>query len=162
MPIMLGVDPGGQHTGVVLRRGRDVLRAGTCERDLDEKVHRYAHRVALEVLEWHTAGALEHGDRVHLAVEGVVEPSPHMGLTNVRGLLDTAVVFGALAATYPGLIVVRPGGNGSAPLRSYPAVLVGENERKGTGKLRHVRSAYDVAGAGALLYVNAERRGVEL
>lgn len=82
-----------------------------------------------------------------VAIEDIVHPSPHLGLANMEGLLHTAQVLGALRSTFPAAVLVRPGGHGSAPLASYPPELVGDREPKGTGKLRHARSAWDVAGA---------------
>jgi hypothetical protein len=85
-------------------------------------------------------------DDVPLAVEDVVAPNPHMGLTNVSALIETARLVGYLQALYP-VVLVPPGGHGKAPLQTYPEALVGPRETAGTGRRRHLRSAWDVAGA---------------
>lgn len=83
-----------------------------------------------------------------VAIEDVVHPNPHMGLSNMSGLLGTAQVLGALRAHLVGtdlqVVIVRPGGHGSRALASYPRQLVGAREKHGAGKLRHLRSAYDI------------------
>lgn len=84
------------------------------------------------------------------AVEGLNHPHPRMKLVNVRGLLDTARVIGWLdvwLAPSRTVLEVPPGRHGSGPLAAYPAELVGPRERSGSGKMRHVRSAFDVAHA---------------
>ena len=83
-----------------------------------------------------------------IAVEELVHPTPHMGLANVRGLLDTAQILGAVVAVGMLVVRVRPAKFGTAPLASYPAALVGEREVSGKGRLRHARAAWDIAGAG--------------
>lgn len=140
-PVVLGIDPGGHETGVVVRRGRQVLAGelvtaekGMCAGYLREVVG------AVSTL------AAEHSI-AFLAVEDLVHPNPHLGLANVAGLMDTAQVLGALRVYFPLLILVRPGGHGSAPLASYPLELVGVREKRGTGRMRHLRSAFDIAGA---------------
>lgn len=82
-----------------------------------------------------------------VAVEDLNEPTPHLGLTNVGGLIGAAMVLGAVVFAYPAAVIVPPGGHGAAPLATYPSRLVGPRELKGTGKLRHLRSAWDVSGA---------------
>jgi hypothetical protein len=70
-----------------------------------------------------------------------------MGLTNVRGLLDTAIVVGVLLGRHP-LILVPPGKHGKGLLLAYPRPLQPENGRgRGYDRMRHCRSAWDVAGA---------------
>ena len=83
-----------------------------------------------------------------IAVEDVVAPNPHMGLTNVSALIETARLVGYLQAVYE-VVLVPPGGHGKAPLQTYPEALVGPRETSGTGRRRHLRSAWDVAGASA-------------
>ena len=61
-----------------------------------------------------------------------------------------ALTRGAVLYAYPEAHIVSPGGHGSGPLGSYPAKLVGAREVVGTGKARHMRSAFDVAGAASL------------
>lgn len=151
MTTWVGIDPGGRYTGVVVRRGNDLLDHRTYTRpgtdDLPERS--FLRRLMLELMdlvELHDAA---------VAVEGVQKPSPFMGKTgnvsfsNVTGILGTAAVWGAVMAILPA-VVIPPGGNGSGPMRAYPVELR-PTTGKGAGKdkLRHERSAWDVAGAGA-------------
>lgn len=144
-PVVLGVDPGGRTTGMALRRGMHLLWWTLLERhDIDED-RTYLSRVCGVV---HTRHLQE---PIVVAVEGLNHPSPHLGLANVSGLVATAEVIGALkvASVFHGwqFVEVTPGGHGSAPLSHYPQDLVGTRERTGKGRLRHARSAWDVAGA---------------
>lgn len=151
--IVVGVDPGGATTGIVVRDGATPVRAELVSNSDGQMSDGYLAEV-IAALDDAITG------RMLCAVEGLVEPNPHVRLANVRGLLDTAQVLGAVrhqAALWlaegrlSGVVVVPPGGHGSAPLACYPAALVGDRERQGTGRLRHARSAYDVAGAGVML-----------
>ena len=149
--IYVGVDPGGSFTGVCARQGE--LRCGghvLIERDGDMAV--YADEVAVEV-HWLLNSYGSRGYECAVAIEDVNDPVPHMGLSNVRGLLDTSYLIGFLRASLDGtdVVMVPPGRHGSAPLGSYPAQLVGAREKRGAGRMRHVRSAWDVAGAARLL-----------
>lgn len=143
---VIGVDPGGASTGIVVRLGDRLLDWALVERAEPEEFDAYLGRVMTEIT---TAG----NDRPHalLAVEDLNHPNPHLGLANVEGLMATAQVLGAIrrhaTRTYLRLVLVPPGRHGSAPLQSYPRELVGERERAGTGRMRHLRSAWDVAGA---------------
>jgi len=85
------------------------------------------------------------GDAV-IAVEGVVNPSPHLGLSNPGGIIAAGMVLGAVLVGHPDAVLVRPGRHGSQALNSYPSELIGPRETTGAGKLRHARSAWDVAG----------------
>ena len=135
---VLGVDPGGQSTGLVLR-DRDELRHGEVVKRGDRDMAPYMLDV-ISAMSAFTVPAL-------VAVEDVNEPSPHMGMVALRGLLDTAQVLGAVLSQWPHAVVVPPGGHGKGPLAAYPAELVGARERSGAGRLRHARSAWDLAGA---------------
>lgn len=141
---VVGVDPGGQTTGIVARHG-NMLDLATLVTRKDWTFDRYLREVVAA-----TGDALrlarEIDDRALLALEDLTHPNPHMGLANVMGLLDTAQTIGALRLAFRA-VMVPPGRNGSRPLHFYPTELVGPHEAKGTGKLRHCRSAWDVAGA---------------
>lgn len=149
-PVVLGIDPGGKTCGMVLRQGRTVTRAVlVINSDAPALSRDYLAEVidaAEDAYEWGSYFDPP-GTRRLVAIEDVVHPNPHLGLANMDGLLHTAQVLGALRVRFPDAILVRPGGHGSAPLASYPPELVGDKEIKGTGKLRHARSAYDIAGA---------------
>lgn len=144
---VVGVDPGGRYCGVVTRTGDAAVWAAVITRDGDMAGYlvevRAAIRDAVAVVD-------QAGGTATVAVEGLVKPSPHMGVISLQGLLDTAVVLGAVMAWYPDAVVVPPGENGAGPLLSYPSRLVGARERVGEGVARHARSAFDVAGKAAL------------
>ena len=139
--MLLGVDPGGRETGIVLRDGRALHRwmLITREGDLDVYCKEVAEAVG-ELVAWSS-------DPPTIVVEDLNEPSGHMGIVGTKGLLDTAQVLGGLATLFD-IVRVPPGGHGSGPLKAYPAPLVGDREIKGAGRLRHCRSAWDIAGYG--------------
>jgi hypothetical protein len=139
--IVLGVDPGGRTTGLCLVDGRTVM-----DWQLVERARRPFDSYLGDVL-----GYIERLVWLEpIAVEDLVDPNPHLGITAVRGLLDTAQVIGAIRATFD-VTMVRPGGHGSNLLKSYPPELIGPREGpSGKGKMRHVRSAFDIAQAYAM------------
>lgn len=146
---VLGVDPGGRHTGIALSdrvSGEDSGMVIT--RDAGETIDAYAARAAKTI-----TGLLATVDLC--AVEGWRHPNPHLGIANMTGLLDAVFVAGyftAEAASSTVVVLVPPGGHGSSPLAAYPHRLVGPGETTGTGKLRHARSAHDIARAGLVIY----------
>lgn len=145
---VVGVDPGGRYTGIVARSGDLVVWAAVITRDGDDMA-RYLDEVEEAMLDAvHACGTDQ--SRVQIAVEGLTVPSPHMGVIALQGLLDTAVVLGAVMGRWDECVVVPPGENGAAPLTSYPARLVGAREKVGAGKAVHARSAWDVAGKAGL------------
>jgi hypothetical protein len=147
-PIVVGIDPGGSWTGIVVRRGADAIWVDAVHRgDEVGDAGWLTHVLASLNAAMAEAASLQQGKGL-LAVEDVVAPNPHVRVTNVAALLATAKVVGMVLAVHPTAILVRPGGHGSAPLASYPPNLVGDRERAGSGRLKHARSAYDVAGAG--------------
>lgn len=137
-----------------MRRGNDLLYHDTMERitagDMPDRL--YIRSVVLRLVRL----VEEYGADV-VAVESVQKPSPFMGkqgnvsFSNVTGILGTAAVYGAVLAVLPA-VEVPPGGNGSGALVAYPVEL---RPTRGSGagkdKKRHMRSAWDVAGVGALL-----------
>lgn len=168
--LVLGVDPGGVDTGMVVRECDQVVYQLVAHRAADETGPRGVG-VGPEYLRQLT-DCLEHLVEVYgvhlVAIEGVVRPNPHVNRRNGRSVTDpgpiiaTAIVLGHVHATATALgrdvVWVPPGRNGSLQLAAYPAQLVSDRERaKGlnrvgdSGILRHARSAYDVAGAGLLL-----------
>lgn len=152
---IIGVDPGGRNVGIVIRHGDELLNHRLLHRHDHEPRHEWAVRVAdvVRTLWWNQ-------DRPPtVAVEDLNDPTPHLGLTSVRGLIDTAVVIGAIAGHSTGahLVMVPPARHGRTAeglgrpglLATYPPQLVGPRETTGTGHLRHCRAAWDVAGAAA-------------
>lgn len=142
MSIVVGVDPGGRTTGVVSVNGSTVVYSALVTRTADQAFGQYA----LEVVDTVRIAVSAFWPTIN--VEDLVEPTPHLGLTSVKGLIDTARLIGYLEAELPnyGIVrMVRPNNHGGDPLAAYPPELVGSREKVGTGKLRHVRAAYDIA-----------------
>ena len=140
---VVGIDPGAKETGIVLVQSRTVLAGCTVKRRKGTTIPTadYLHEVLEAVAEY-----VERGDNPIVGVESLVAPNPHMGYTAVMPLLGAAVVLGAVISAYPDAVLVRPGKNGSRPMDSYPKELrPTRGQGKGTDKLRHTRSAFDVA-----------------
>lgn len=156
-----GVDPGARETGLVLRRG-DQMLAHLVVPEAGRGMARYLGVVLDALVYW--------SDLDLVAVEGVTAPSPHLRLTNPAPLLDAALlaggVVGAALAREVDVVLVPPGGHGAGVLTYYPAALVSDGERRhglaragGSSPLRHCRSAWDVAGAGERLRRAQARAG---
>lgn len=147
---VVGVDPGGKETGIVARDGDQLLHALLVTRGPGVSGDGTDARYLTEVLS--AVDEVQRACHAQLvAVEGLVAPTPHMRLISVKALLQTATVYGALLAARPDALVVPPGGHGKAPLRCYPPILVGDSEPRGAGWRRHLRSAWDIAGAATFL-----------
>lgn len=144
--VVLAIDPGSRETGIVVRRARDLLAHATVVRRTPPGTYPTSADID-EVLS--TVAGLRDDHRPHLfAVEGLVEPNPRMGMTNVKGIIGTALVAGAVLAVFD-CVVVEPDGHGSHPPALYPEPLR-PTRGKGAGRdsLRHCRSAWDIAHAG--------------
>ena len=154
MTVVLGIDPGGRSTGFVLRDGETLLAHDVLDR------HDASRPLWVEACV-EAADNMAHEATVDLvAIEDLNDPVAAMGMTSVRGLIDTAVVIGALLCwaqdptTGVQVVLVPPGRHGRAAeglgraglLAAYPG-LVGDRETSGTGRLRHARAAYDVCAA---------------
>lgn len=153
---VVGVDPGARATGIVLVTADGVVSGVSVENPAGPLLPppvEYVKRVISAVGDLAAPGVV-------VAVESVTRPSWHVAKSASRGaagnptaLLGTAVVLGAVLGAYPGAVLVRPGRNGSGPMGVYPEDLVSVGERRksgwemrvGSGKLRHQRSAWDVA-----------------
>lgn len=154
---VLGVDPGGQNTGVTLVDVTLELCSGrVLERGDQQPIHDYATAVAREVTELATGQhAIAEGMGTKpvtlIGVEGLNRVTPQMGkrpidlYPTVEAGIVLGACFGMLRARGLHVAWVPPGGHGDNPLRTYPSQLIGAREKKGTGRLRHARSAYDVA-----------------
>lgn len=140
MHLIVGVDPG-YTTGIcAVRSDSSVYNAGLVRWEtLTELWRTYAAEVAA-----HVERIVDGADTFTVKVEDIVAPNPHLGLSNPKHAINTARLIGYLEALYD-CELVRPGKKGGRPLSEYPAALVADNEPKGTGKLRHARSAYDIA-----------------
>lgn len=140
---VIGVDPGGANTGIVLREGSSLIDHALIQaKDYDWPEYLYAVMVQINAF-----GIASRESHCLLAVEDLNPPNPHMGTISVKGLMATAQVLGAITGRYPARELIPPGGHGSHDIRAYPTELVGKRETKaGQGKLKHCRSAWDVAG----------------
>lgn len=151
MTTIVGVDPGGRNSGVVVRIGLVLLDYETLIRvgPEDLPLADYLQEVLRVVL-----GFWQKYNADLVAIEAVQAPSPFQGrssgpgFSNLDGILGTAMVVGAVEGFFPHAISVPPARMGQAPLSAYPVVLrPTRGQGKGKDKLRHVRSAWDVAGA---------------
>lgn len=155
---IVAIDPGGAETGVVVRDRDQCLWFTVVTRD-GMPMADYLAEVVRVVGDPVADLASTDGEYPLVAVEGLVEPNAHMGVTSVRGLLDTAKVLGAVLAHWPEAIEVRPGGHGSGSIATYPACLrPTRGQGRGHDRLRHCRSAFDVAHA-AVQTLRLEQRG---
>jgi hypothetical protein len=146
--IVLGVDPGGSDTGLVIRQ-HDRLIWHTTVSGGWEPVLEALHRLPVDNVFFDA-----------VAVEEVVAPggfrNGRRDPINVKGLIGTAEVAGAVAAwtwTEPTirLLWIPPAHNGQGALDAYPDDLrPSRGQGKGHDALRHARSAWDVAGTAAL------------
>lgn len=152
-PATIGIDPGGRATGVVVRYDSRLVWAALLTRsgDADFPDGGYVCEVVDAIFDaerW--APDLADGIPATVALEGLRRPGGHARdrdshLIDPTGVMGTAMVVGAVLANWPDAVLVAPGGHGSGPLATYPAELVGEREQVGTGRLRHLRSAWDIA-----------------
>jgi len=152
--VIVGVDPGGQDTGIVVRCGDTLLDASLLRRGTDDTLGAWVRGCVntVERLVKSTQASL-------VAVESIVQPSWHVRerVISIDGLLWAQAVVGGLLVAFPDAILVPPNGHGAAPLRTYPSVIVGANERRGCGKARHLRSAWDIAASGERMVELAQR-----
>lgn len=148
--IGMGVDPGGRHTGLVVKDHERVLAACVLKRTTGDKFPdaHYIHEVLDEIT--------VHIEIVEfVALEGIVEPrgrdpEGNEVIMTSAGLIGTGIVYGAVLARWPNAVIVPPGGNGSLPDGAYPPEIR-RHVRLG-GPSDHARSAYDVARVGEVLY----------
>jgi hypothetical protein len=143
---VIGVDPGAKETGIVTRRGDELLARAVIARQAGEFTAYLAD--VLEAVRVQFASHL--GSAGRLAVEDKLAPNPHLGMTNPGPVIQAAKVHGAVLGRFDFLHpeVVRPGKHGSGPLAAYPPAL---RPTRGSGRgydvLRHCRSAWDIAAA---------------
>lgn len=153
---IVACDPGCRESGVVARSGRDLLGASLVMSAAEAGAlpdARYVAEVLAAIAEYRERGGLEAPAIV--AVEAVTKPNTHhdgqLRFITPIALIGTAIVYGAILGVYPDAVVVQPGGHGQAPMVSYPEILrPTSGQGKGYDKRRHVRSAWDIAGAAAL------------
>lgn len=171
--IVIGIDPGGRYTGLVARRDNVLVEWEVIDR-LSPRVHPPSDSARVDgiraVCSLISSWEFDHffAGPACVAIEDLVDPTPQMGMMSVRGLLGTAEVIGAVLSRWPKAVMVPPGGHGAVPdgltgplldaymAEQYPAGLIGTRERGAyQGRLRHCRSAWDVAGA-ALVQLRRE------
>lgn len=168
-PTILAVDPGAVDTGIVVVRATyrpDLLAHTTVSREVrlnDAIAAAEGGLVHPDYLAAVTDGlnaVLDVLGTVPLdavAIEDVVRPNPHKRRRDGSSVIDpgpvaataataSTVVGWAAALDYP-VVMVRPAGMGSEPLEGrYPPELLDRGGKAlPNGKMRHARSAYDVA-----------------
>jgi hypothetical protein len=165
---VVGVDPGERETGLVRREGR-TLHAHTVVTNPSPATSgmktavispAYVATVLTTIDEMVLGAFARTGKQPVVAVESLTAPHGKTGLVSVRPLISTGVLLGAILAhlghhrpIIADIVLVPPGGHGSLPLAAYPRELVASREalggmlRVGGGKLRHARSAWDIAGS---------------
>jgi hypothetical protein len=158
-PLILGCDPGSRFCGLALVRGREVVAWDLVERTAGQSVVGWIGECSSGALllacQTNVTGeAWQASPKLTVAVEDVNSPKLFINgkrqMISPESLIGTAAVMGGLvswAATegFPCLLVA-PGGNGSGQREGYPAELWGAREGPaGTGRLGHVRSAWDIA-----------------
>jgi hypothetical protein len=163
---VVGVDPGERETGVVTRDGHSavavaVVTGAKVERSGPKSLvvdHGYIAAVLAEIGEQISGSISRHGTMPLLAVESLTAPlGGKLAHVTIRPLLGASAVLGAVlgrfvhAFPHISAVLVPPGGHGSLPLGAYPENLRGDREGSGsllavgTGRLRHARSAFDIA-----------------
>lgn len=160
--IVLGVDPGGRETGVVLRHGEDLLGAGVPVRQdqlliPDGTYTRQVTKVALQLLDDHGLGPRD--PSLIVCVEGVrYWPQQKATQRNLTGLLGAAVVLGAIVERWSNAVVVPPGsGHGGLHEQAYPRPIRPAEHGKGQDRNRHARSAWDCSIHGETMWLQRER-----
>jgi hypothetical protein len=154
--VIVGVDPGGQETGIVVRCGDTLLDTSLLRRDANDTLGVWVRSCVNEV---ERLVRTSHASLV--AVESIVQPTWHVRerVISIGGLLWAQAVVGGLLVAFPDAILVPPNSHGVSPLGTYPRAIVGPNERRGCGKARHLRSAWDIAAFGERM-VELAQRGV--
>jgi hypothetical protein len=158
---LLGIDPGGRESGVVLRRRDDLLAYEYVVRRDDGTYPdgRYCSQVAAACLRVLDRGGLgPRSDGLVVVVEGVRYWARPDAPRNLTGVLGAAIVLGSILARWSDAVVVPPGsGHGSLHEQAYPEEIRPPADGRGRDRLRHCRSAFDVTIHGETLY-NQRRR----
>lgn len=166
---VVGIDPGGAHTGIVARQGRDLLNHALVNRGSSKQgkqpVEQYAQAaadVALSFGQWDAPG------RVEFKIERVIPPRWYTkgkeSPIHPANLVDVAIVAGVIAGRIAAVhgqeavLWVRPSGHGKTPEMApgarldrimhakYPVQLLpAKNGGKYKDQMRHCRSAWDVS-----------------
>jgi hypothetical protein len=137
---ILGVHATARGTGIVRRAGSDLAGWRHLDRTTDPAGYLTGVLGAL--------GALgQPGDRI--ALVALPAPAALVGNGVGYGELCRALLLGALLAQPArwAPLLVGPADYGAWLLAAYPPALVGARERRGAGRLRCCRAAWDLAGA---------------
>lgn len=154
--VVVGVDPGARYTGVCIRDGETVLHASTLVRPEDVKSGTdWALLVVAQVQQI----LKDFPSALPMGIEGISDPKGFyqgkQAAINPKDIIRAGIVLGALVATWPNAVIVKPGNNGSRAYSKYPSQLVGRRpadlpgSSQGAGTRGHEQSAYDVAGKAA-------------
>lgn len=165
--IVVGVDPGARYTGIVVVNAstRVLIGHSTVQRDASRPQLPLDGEYLFNVIDTFRAMSAAY-PRALVGVEVITDPTRHMGRAayNVEPLLATALLAGVIVGLSADGAVVQlaPAGFGGAALGQYPEGLVSPAEARkpgwrtrvggGGAKLRHERSAYDVAIRAAQLW----------
>lgn len=160
--IAAGVDPGARYTGIsVIDNNGNILLSTTLVRPLEIDINTWARSVVDEV-----DTIISAFPYVVLGVEGTSDPKGFKGgkraAINPKDIIKTGIIVGGLILTYRDAVIIKPGGNGSAPLEFYPDVLLNRRpaelpgSNNGAGTRNHERSAYDVARKAMEHYIEKE------
>lgn len=147
---ILGVDPGGRHTGIVWRDGDVLLDWRLSVRQDNGRLPdgRYVRQVLHDCL---ACVDRTEPDLYGVAVEGVAWWPKKKGgpPRNQTGLYGTAIIIGALLARWPNAVLVDSG-RGAAGLhpQAYPEQIRPPVNGRGKDRLSHVRAAWDHSHAG--------------
>lgn len=150
--LIVGVDPGARYTGVVVCDGERVLHASTLVRPEEMKS---PTEWALVVVGQVQRILADFPSSIPMGVEGISDPKgfqngKHAAI-NPKDIIRAGIVLGAVVATWPHAVIIKPGNNGSRAYSKYPAELVGRRpgdlpgSSQGAGTRGHEQSAYDVA-----------------
>ena len=151
MTVVCAIDPGSRETGIIVRR-RDDLLAWYVSVRTDKRTipgPGYVHQVLRDVRATLDRAGVERWPDV-TAVEDV---RFWPGNRNGNGLLGTAVILGAVCAALPNVVTVDPGsGAGGKAAWVYPNDLRPPGGGRGSDRLRHCRSAWDLSYRGETLW----------
>jgi len=151
--LWIGVDPGAARTGLVAMRVEQYVGHALVKRDAEQAVWPYIDHVVIVCAALIADTSSDEDVNYTLAIEDVVAPRYYGGakdgrprVTDPAPLLDTAKLIGALMMAWrKNAVLIAPGNHGGNPLGAYPKQLRSPREKRGAGKLRHCRSAWDVA-----------------
>lgn len=163
---VIGVDPGAQYTGIVVRDGDAVLHASTLVRPSKDTTPLEFARFVVNFLRDELVPQFPNA---LMGVEGVSDPKGYnrgqRASINPKYVMRMAVVAGGVAVAFPDAVEIPPGGNGTQHISQYPDCLIGRRPKdlpgsnKGAGTRSHEQSAYDVAGKAAeILFGEKEKK----